>query len=503
MRGVLSFIALLALSGSVPAAEDSPGDSSQWRHIAMAQALKSIDGVADPYRLSLALTGAARAQLFIADDDGAEASLRRSLAVTQRIAEADFKGWALNEIVLAQIEGDDFIGARETAARIVAPRPQSTALAAIADVELRGGKLSNAQATVAKIRDERTAGEVSRRIAAQQLKTGSLAAARATALSIDDRFFGALALGDVAVAEVRAGTVERALQTASRAHKSQRASVEGRVAIARAQAGDVGGALASLGRIDDVLFRALVQAQIAGLRAAAGDAGASREMFAAAVDSLEDVREQKHRLAVTLSQIARLQADAGERAYALVTLQKAIAAVTFDSERQRDDALDMIARSQLRLGDFQAALATGLQIENRISRALLVRDVVAIQVRTGNALATVRGAAPSLDALAEAAALFGVLGNQLALRDRAGAAETITLARAALRSIDPELQPAAYASLAAARVTLQDAAGGWEIFQQAMAAAAAIEPQDQRAAAYISVVTALDHRLMFLGQPPP
>lgn len=503
MRRVLSLIALLGLSGPAQAADDAPGDSSQWRHIAMAQALKSIDGVGDPYRLSLALTGAARAQLLIADDDGAEASLRRSLEVTQRIPEADFKGWALNEIVLARIEGDDLIGAREAAGRILAPQPQSAALAAIADVELRGGKLSNAQAAVARIRDERTAGEVDRRIAVHQIGIGLLDAARATALSIDNRFFAALALGDVAVAEVRTGNVERALQTASRAHKSQRASVEGRVAIARAQTGDVGGALASLERIDDVPFRALVQAQIAGLRAAAGDAGASREMFAAAVDSLEDVSEQKHRLAVTLSQIARLQADAGERAHALATLQKAIAAVAFDSERQRDDALDMIARSQLRLGDFPAALAAGLQIENRISRALLVRDVAAAQVRTGNAVATVRGAAPGLDGLAQVAALFGVLGNQLALRDYAGAAETITLARAALRSTDPELQPAAFASLAAARVTLQDVAGGWEIFQQAMAAAAAIEPQDQRAAAYISVVTALDHRLMFLGQPPP
>lgn len=499
----IAFLVLLGLwFGGSNAAE---GDPANWRRAALEQALKSLDAVTDPYRLSIGLTRAARAQLLIEDADGAEASLRRALDTTRRIPEAEFKGWALNEIVLAQIAAADLIGARQTAEQIAAVRPQSTALVAIVDIELRSGKLAAAQATAARIREAEAAGEAGRQIVVYQINSGALAAARETARHIDDRFYAALALGDIAVAEVRGGSVERANVTAARADKSQRSVVEGRIAIVHAQSGDVRGAVETLARIADLRHRSLVQAQIAALRAAAGDKAVAHEMFLTALASLDKVRDREHRMAVTLAQIARLQAGAGYRDDALATLRRAIGAVAaLAGDQQRDDALDAIVRGQMRLDDTPAALATALQIKNRISRALLVRDVVAQQVRAGTAIETVRRAMPVQDSLAETAALFGILGTQMVAPGRTGAADSIALARGAVRSIeDVQLKPAAFASLAAARVTLQDAAGGWELFQEALQSAAAIEPQDRRAAAYIRIVNALNDRLMFLGQPPP
>lgn len=469
----------------------------------MDQALKTLDAVTDPYRLSQGLTIAARAQRLIGDENGAEASLRRALQVAGRIAAPEFKGWALHDVVQAQIAADDLIGARQTAELIAADRPQSAALAAVAEVDLRAGRMASAQALAARIRDAQSAGEIGRQIVLAQIKAGALSAALETVKQIDDRFYEALALGDIAVAEVRAGNDERALAAASRAHKSQRAQAEGRVAIARAQKRDFRGAEAALAQIDDVMYRALVQGQIADLQADAGDAAAAHERFQSAASLLDEAPDRNPRKPITLAQFARLQDGYGDRTGALDTLRRAIAAAaTLTSDGQKDDAFDTIARGQLRLGDAQAALATGLSINNPITRALLVRDVMAQRVRDGMTLAAVSSAISKEDALTQTAALFGVLGAQLYTPGRVGAADTIAPARDVVRAIsDVHLKPAAFAALAAAKVTVGDAAGGAEIFQEALAAAVAVERPDQRAVAYVRIVDALNDRLVFLGQP--
>jgi tetratricopeptide (TPR) repeat protein len=504
MRRAASLMLVLALCGFASEIHgiDAATDPAAWRRIAMDHALKSLDAVTDPYRLSQGLTGAARAQRLIGDENGAEASLRRAMQIAGRIAAPEFKGWALHDIVQAQIAADDLIGARQTAELITADRPQSSALAAIAGIDLRSGRMTNAQALLARIRDEQSAGEIGRQLVMYQIKAGALPAARETVKQIDDRFYEGLALGDIAVAEVRVGDDERALLTASKAHKSQRAQAVGRVAIARAQRRNFAGAEAALSKIDDVMYRALVQGQIADLRADAGDATGAHEQFQSALGLLDAAPDRNPRKPVTLSQLARLQAAYGDRAGALETLRRAIAAAATLTTGQKDDALDMIARGQLRLSETQSALATALSVDNAIARALLVRDVVAQQVRDGMTLDAVRSAIPKEDPLTETAALFGVLGAQLYMPGRSGAASTIAPTRDTVRAIgDVQLKPAAFAALAAAKVTVGDAAGGTEIFQEALAASLLIEQPDKRAAAYVRIVNALNDRLMFLGQP--
>jgi hypothetical protein len=505
MRGAASFVLVLSLCGF--AAEihgvDVATDPAAWRRIAMDHALKSLDAVTDPYRLSQGLTGAARAQRLIGDENGAEASLRRAMQIAGRIPAPEFKGWALHDIVQAQIAADDLIGARQTAELITADRPQSSALATLAEIDLRSGRLASAQALAARIRDEQSAGEIGRQIVVYQIKAGALPAARETVKQIDDRFYEGLALGDIAVAEVRAGNDEHALATALKAHKSQRAQAAGRVAIARAQRRDFAGAEVALAKIDDVMYRALVQGQIADLRADADDATGAHELFESALGLLAKAPDGNPRKPVTLSQLARLQAGYGDRTGALDTLRGATsAAATLTSAAQKDDALDTIARGQMRLDDTSSALATALYVNNPITRALLIRDVVARKVQDGMTLDAVRSAIPKEDPLTETAALFGVLGAQLYTPGRPGAADTIAPTRDAVRAIDDvQLKPAAFAALAAAKVTVGDAAGGAEIFQEALAASLAIEQPDKRAAAYVRIVNALNDRLMFLGQP--
>lgn len=489
--------------GIIPDESIAASDPSAWRQIALDRALNSAAAVTDPYRRAELLASIARAQVLIDDTHAADGTVRAALTAADQIAERAFQDWVLQEIVLAQIATDDMIGARQTADRISTERPQGAALAAIAAIQLRGGYLADAQATALRIRNASAAGEALRQIVVVQIAMGATTSARETVRRIDDGFYQALASGDLAVVDIHNGDIDQANAMAAHARRAHRSQVYGRIALARVDTGDVRGAMMTLKKIDDELYRALVQGRIAAQRAAAGDSAEARQLFSSALTLMDSVRDRRHRKALSLSQLARIQAVSGDAAGARECLQRAIAASgAMTNDQQRDDALDVIARSQARIGDSDAALATAARIRDRVAQALLVRDVVALQTGTGTASQVIRNSAVMQDPLTETAALFGVIGVQLLKSGRAGADATIEAAHAAVRSIDaPPMKPPALAALAAARVTIGDAKGGWSIFQESLTAADALERQDQRATAYVRIFNALDDRLIFLGQP--
>jgi hypothetical protein len=140
-------------------------------------------------------------------------------------------------------------------------------------------------------------------------------------------------------------------------------------------------------------------------------------------------------------------------------------------------------------------------IDDRITRALLVRDIITLQsdVTSATASATTAGFE---DPLIETAAQFGVLGVELLRSGQPLSQETIDAARLAVRRIDDiQLKPAAFSALAVARIKSGDVEASQAIFDEALTAADAIARDDQRAAAYVRVVNALNDRLVFLGKP--
>jgi len=225
-------------------------------------------------------------------------------------------------------------------------------------------------------------------------------------------------------------------------------------------------------------------------------------MFAAAIADVEAHQGEPERRALTLAQVGRMQAVVGERESAVRTLVLALqAAEKLERGDRRDDALDHIGRGLARAGDFAGALRTALQMDDRFARALLVRDTVTMQANADSAAAS-SSAGDFDDPLIEAAAQFGVLGMQLLRARTPLSAETIEAARRAVRNIDDvQPKPAAFAALAAARVKAGDVTEAAAIFREALQAADAIERSDQRANAYVDMLTALNDRLMFLGQP--
>ena len=500
--GVTGLSAAGGLARADVPGEDS-GDPAQWRRIALERALSAAGEVDDPYRRAEVFASIARSQAVTDDPTSADAAIHKALEAAQRVPEAAFRGWVLNDIVQAQIAADDLHGARETAGHIEAARPQSAAFASIARVQLRSGNVTAALDTTRKIRNASAADEVRRDIVVAQCARGELKAARETMGDIRDKFYEALATGDIAVAEVRRGNLQAANSLATHARRADRSLVYGRITLAQFAAGSISNAVDTLQKIDDPLHRAAIQGRMAAERAIAGDAAVAHKWFQEANSLAESVPDRPRERAMTLAQLGRLQAAVGEMATARDILARAKRiAVGLPRGEEREQTFDYIARGQARAGDSAGALETAGQMNDRIARALLVRDVITLQPDVTSAAASA-GAAEFADPLIEAAAQFGVLGVQLLKSGQPLSASTIDAARFAVRRIDDtQLKPAAFSALAIARIRTGDIEASKAIFEEALAAADALERDDQRAAAYVRVVNALNDRLVFLGRAP-
>lgn len=497
----LSRLLLVAASTALLSVAARADDPLQWRGVALSRALATAETIEDPYRRAEALASIARVQTLVAESS-VDRTIHQALAAVEQIREPAFRDWVLNDVVLAQIAADDVLGARETANRIEAKRQQGAALVQIATFQLRAGNVAAAQQTAATIRDRDAKSEILRQIVAISAARGELAAPREMLRDIDDPFYEALAAGDIAVAEVRAGNNDRANAMASRVRRAERPQVFGRIALARADKGDMKGALETLQKVDDDLHRAVMQGRLAASRGVEGDTDVSKKMFAAAIASVEAHSGDPDRRALTFAQIGRLQAVSGDNQSAVPTLARALReAEGLERGDKREDTLDHIARGLARAGDSAGALQTARRMNDRVARALLVRDVVTMQTNADTTSAAA-SAAEFADPLIDAAAQFGVLGMQMLRATTPLSQETIEAARRAVRKIEEQQpKPAAFAALAAARVKTGDAAQGSSIFEEALESAAAIARSDQRAAAYVDMVAALNDRLVFLGQP--
>lgn len=498
---LVAAMAITAAAAHAQNVDQNVDDPQQWRGVALSRALAAAAAIDDPYRRAESLASIARVQTLIGETAN-DRTIHQALAAVEQIREPAFRDWVLNDVVLAQIAGEDVAGARETANRIEAKRQQGAALAQIATVQLRAGNVAGAQQTAATIREPEAKSEILRQIVAVASARGDLASARGMLRDIDDSFYQALAAGDIAVAEVRAGRNDRADAMVGRVRRADRAQVYGRIALARADQGDVRSAIQTLQIIDDELLRAVMQGRLAATRAVAGEGNTAAQLFATAIASVEAYQREPDRRALTLAQLGRMQAVSGDRVTAVQTLGRASReAEKLERGDRREDTLDHIARGLARAGDSAGALQVALRMDDRVARALLVRDIVTMQTSADSASAAA-SAAEFQDPLIDAAAQFGVLGMQLLRATSPLSQETIEAARRAVRRIEEKQpKPAAFAALAAARVKTGDVDQGSSIFKEALEAADAIARNDQRAAAYVDVVAALNDRLMFLGQP--
>lgn len=501
-RALAIAMASIALARPIPSVgAEASVEPEQWRALAVRDALASARSIDDPYRAGETFAAIARTQIAIGDDAGAEASVRSAIAKTAAIVQPEFRGWVQYEIVRAQLALNDSIGARQTSTSIVAERPQGAAYVLLARRVLQAGNVQSAESLAAAIRDTDAAGEILSEIVATKAVRRDAAGARATQRLIRDRHYAAVALAYMAIANARDGKWRAARDTVAKVPRAERGQAVGQLVDWLVERGDASSALDLAEEIDDPIRRSVIVAKLALDAHRNGRRDRSRELFSAALtlvsDSMVDGRARSH----ALLQIARMQTLAGLHADARESLRRVASGWASLAASDRDAVLEGAARGYLRLGDTAAALRIGLEIEDRIGRALLIRDLAASSVVNESADETLAGSWAE-DPLADAAVQFGVLGAHLGTPDGSDARAIIAAARAHVARIDdPLLQPAALASLAAASVRAGDTALGRQIFGDLQMAAVKIERPDQRALAYVRAANALNDRLLFLGKP--
>jgi tetratricopeptide (TPR) repeat protein len=500
----------VSISAETASRDTSMADPSQWQRIAVREAFASAQEIEDPYRAGEAFATIARTQIAIDDERGAEASLRIASERVPAISQPEFRGWVQHEIVVAQLALDDVIGARTTAATIMAERPQGAAYVLLARRLAHAGSPQSAQSIADAIRDPTATGEIFSELVALKASSSDIQGAWTLQRRIADRHYAATAQAYIAIAEARAGKPDRARATVMKVPRSHRSDAIGLLIGWYQEHGELSRALELAGAVEDRIYRSGLLAWLALEHKRAGDPVRCRELFAASLSLLDTVQTEPRRRLGTLIQIARLQALANMPDDARATLRRAteqVASIHTSIDvsiqgRERDTLLEGIARAHARLGDFAQAMALVDQMQDKVSRALLIRDVVAMQLAAGANSADVASGAWAIDPLASTAVQFGILASRVAERDANSAREAIVAARAQVARItDPLLPPAALATLAASSVSAGDAKLGAEIFAAALAAATSVDRADQRALAYVRMVDALSDRLLFLGRP--
>lgn len=479
---------------------DAASEPEQWRAISIREALASAQLIEDAYRAGETLATIARTQAAIGDNRGAEESLRQALAASSAIVQPEFRGWVEYEVVRARLALDDPFGARVTTVAIKAERPQGAAYVLLARRALQGGDPKAAETLATAIREPEAAGEILSEIVAAKAVQRDAVGARATQRRIRDRHYAAVALAYMAIAEARDGKWRVARDTVLKVPRTERGRAIGQLVDWLVERGDASSALDLAGEVEDLIRRAVIVAKLALDAHRNGRRDRARELFAAAVKLAGDAHTGARERSTALVQIARMQGLAGLQDDARTSLQRAADELTSLNAKDRDVGLEAAARTYLRLGDTTMALRTGLPIEDRIGRALLLRDLAAASVVDGVAT-EIPGRPWAEDPLANAAVHFGVLGALLG-KPGGDARASIEAARAQIGRIDdPTLPPAALASLAAASVRIGDTDLGREIFSELQTAAARIARPDQRAIAYLRAANALNDRLLFLGKP--
>ncbi len=277
--------------------------------------------------------------------------LNEALASVHRIERADFRDWALSEIVVSQAAISPLDTAIAAALKIEDPRSIVTALGSIALSLVESGRLDEALATAARIPE---------------------GAVQADSYS------------DIAVAQAHSGDIEAASETIARIDKPEsRVPVLTAMAQAELEQGDSAAAYANL---DEAVTQArTIQIAkhrnwaLAGLALAQFEAGDD-----AGADDTLTLIEDAAGLATAYANLARVQAKAPETHHTDVLLADAHALIeTIGDRADRFQVLSRIAIAEAEKGDFEAAYETIEKIEFGYSHTYTLSVVAIVQAAAG------------------------------------------------------------------------------------------------------------------------
>jgi tetratricopeptide (TPR) repeat protein len=413
------------------------------------------------------------------------------LAVTaaHNIENADWRKSALVRVSEAQTEAGDFVAALATAGEIegVVSMLHLSPLRTIAEAQAAAGDARGALVTAQMLteglaRASALIGVASALAAAGNVEgtRDAVKAAWAATESMPRDSLRASALARIAIVAKKAGdfeTAEKALNAALAIARSLDPNGSDSLALrwiaeAQATAGNVEAALATAIEVQDVTHRSEAVASVAAAEAAARD-------FSAALATAEKI-EHPNVLVEAWSGIAKAQAAAGYVAEARDTIARALAtakAIPINWEATSYLwAMSHVVEAQAAIGDIEAAIDAVEAIEDDYLRIVLVGQVAAADVVSGQVeglAATVQGIKRSL---ARAMTLAALAKAKAKLRDLDAARKLSKAALSTAAEIGAlELRALVLKTIAMTQAHSGDADGVAESLQ----AIAAIAPLDE------------------------
>ncbi len=277
--------------------------------------------------------------------------LTEALVSVPKIERADFRDWALSEIVVSQAAIGPLETAIAAALMIEDPRSIVTALGSIALSLVESSRLDEALATAARIPE---------------------GAVRADSYS------------DIAVAQARSGDIEAASETITRIDKPEaRVPVLMAIALAEQARGDSAAAYTTLDEavtqartIQIAKHRSWALAELALAQFEAGDATGADDTLVLIEDAAG--------LATAYANLARVYAKAGETRHTGRLLANAVALIeTIDDRADRFQALSRIAIAEAENGDFDSAYETIELVEFGYAHTYTMSVVAIVQAVAG------------------------------------------------------------------------------------------------------------------------
>jgi tetratricopeptide (TPR) repeat protein len=336
--------------------------------------------------------------------------LGEALVSVPRIERADFRDWALSEIVVSQAAVGPLETAIAAALMIEDPRSVVTALGAIALSLVESGRLDEALSTAQRIPDGAVRADSYSEIAIAHARAGNIETAHHMLAQIDR--FGARipVLTAIALAEHDRNNVPAAhailndavAQARSIQVTQHRSWALAGLALTQVEAGDDAGAEHTIAFIEDAAGLASAFANLARVRAKAGDTHHTVSLLANATALIGTIDDRANRFQA-LSRIAIAQAEKGDFEIAYETIQQ------IEFGYAHTYTLSVVATVQAAAGEVEPALGLAAGISDDRLRVQTLWTIATLSAAEGEgaratklrrqALAAARGITNTVDRL--------------------------------------------------------------------------------------------------------
>jgi tetratricopeptide (TPR) repeat protein len=254
----------------------------------------------------------------------------------------------------------------------------------------------------------------------------------------------------------------KAVQDAgTKAASSDRDSALGAVPLMYAKVGDVPAGLKVVNLFDSDVYKYSALSEIAQVQADAGE-------IESALKTTQSIENNYGDKCEALVHIAIRQFDFGDKTGASRTLDEALKAATLGEPRNKDIGLLQVAGAQAERNKIAEAQATAGQIQERRSKVRALAALATAQARNGNRADAQKSLAAAIQAVEltndavgnnDAAGLTAIAEAQTAMGDKTGALKSIDLAVAAAEHINIMFGRGAWPYIAEAQASISDTSG--------------------------------------------